>query len=141
MILVVGGTGKLGSRVVTVLRAGGRDVRCLVRPGTDESALARQGADVVRGDLTEPASLPQACKGISTVVATATVIARRLAGARRPSIHQVDQLGMAALIDAAEEACVERFVRMRESTLDSACRLSAPNWPPNSGCNGRSCAL
>jgi uncharacterized protein YbjT (DUF2867 family) len=119
VILVVGGTGELGSRVVTLLRGQGRDVRCLVRPGTDESALARQGADVVRGDLTEPASLPQACKGISTVVATATVIARRLAGTRRPSIHQVDQLGMAALIDAAEEAGVERFVYLSYAGVDA----------------------
>jgi len=119
VILVVGGTGELGSRVVTVLRARGPEVRCLVRPGTDESALAWQGADVVRGDLTEPASLPQACKGISTVVATATVIARRLAGARRPSIHQVDQLGMAALIDAAEEAGVERFVYLSYAGVDA----------------------
>ena len=118
MILEVGGTGELGSRVVTLLRAQGRDVRCLVRPGSDASALARLGADVVRGDLTEPGTLPAACEDVDTVVATATVIARRLAGARRPSIHEVDQLGMAALIDA-ERAGVGRFVYLSYAGVEA----------------------
>ena len=51
-----------------------------------------------------------ACEGVDTVVASATVIGRRLAGARRPSIRDVDEIGMAALVGAAERAGVSRFV-------------------------------
>jgi uncharacterized protein YbjT (DUF2867 family) len=110
MILVVGGTGLLGAEVVERLVESGQSVRCLVRPGTADDALRRQGVEVVRGDLTDHASLPAACAGVETVVCTATVIARRLVDAGQPSIRAVDELGTAALIAAAEEAGVRRFV-------------------------------
>ncbi len=110
MILVVGGTGDLGGRVTRLLREQGHDVRCLVRPATDDSSLRALGASVARGDLTDPQSLATACLGVSTVVATATVIARRLGGARRPTIREADENGMASLVAASESAGVERFV-------------------------------
>ena len=43
MILVVGGSGDLGSRIVRRLRDGGREVRCLVRPETDAATLRELG--------------------------------------------------------------------------------------------------
>src|SRR5262245_34825415 len=110
MILVVGGTGDLGGRVVRLLRDRGQDVRCLVRAGSDDAALRALGVEIVRGDLTEPNTLKAACEEVATIVATATVIGRRLAGARQPSIRAVDQDGMASLIAAAEAAGVVRFV-------------------------------
>lgn len=119
MILVVGATGDLGGRVVRRLRDQGHDVRSLVRSASDDSELRALGADVVHGDLTEPGSLAGACEGVTTVVATATVIARRLAGARKPSIREVDEEGMASLIDAAEAAGVERFVYLSFPGVDS----------------------
>jgi uncharacterized protein YbjT (DUF2867 family) len=110
MILVVGATGDLGSRVIRRLRAEGQPVRCLVRTGTDDAGPRGIGAEVVRGDLTAPASLGAACEGINTVIATATAITRRLGGARTSSIREVDGKGMLALVDAAEAAGVHRFV-------------------------------
>src|SRR6478735_2100264 len=119
MILVVGGTGELGGRVVRLLRERGQRVRCLVRPGSDDSKLRRQDVDVVRGDLTDPESLPAACEDADVVVATATAIARRLAGARHPTIREVDEVGMAALVGAAETAGVERFVYVSYAGADA----------------------
>jgi uncharacterized protein YbjT (DUF2867 family) len=119
MILVVGGTGELGGRVVKLLRAQGHDVRCMVRPRSDHSALSGLGASLVSGDLTRPETLQPACEGVTTVVATATVIARRLAGARRPSMREADEEGMAALVSAAESAGVERFVYMSFPGVDA----------------------
>jgi uncharacterized protein YbjT (DUF2867 family) len=111
VILVVGGTGDLGSRVVRRLREEKDEpVRCLVRAGADRSRLSALGVEMVEGDLTAPESLDAACRGVETVVASATVIARRLTGARRPSVKDVDEVGMAALVDAAERAGVGRFV-------------------------------
>ena len=119
MILVVGGTGELGGRVVRLLRERGQRVRCLVRPGSDDSELRRQDVDVVRGDLTDPESLPAACEDADVVVATATAIARRLAGARHPTIREVDEVGMTALVGAAETAGVERFVYVSYAGADA----------------------
>lgn len=120
MILVVGGTGDLGGRVVRLLRDQGNEVRCLVRPGSDDAELRDLGVDVARGDLTEPGTLAGACQGVTTIVATATVIARRLAGAARPTIHEADEVGMAALVDAAESAGVARFVYLSFPGVDAA---------------------
>jgi uncharacterized protein YbjT (DUF2867 family) len=118
MILVVGGTGLLGARVTELLVETGQTVRCLLRPGTAVAGLQELGAEVVRGDLTDHATLPAACSGVETVVTTASVITRRLAGARHPSIRDVDQVGTAALVAAAEAAGVQRFVYLSYAGLD-----------------------
>lgn len=119
MILVVGSTGDLGGRVVRQLRVRGEAVRCLVRPQTDGSDLAALGAQVVRGDLTDPASLVAACSGVETVVCSATAIARRLSGAGGPSIREADEVGVTALVDIAQEAGVERFVYVSYAGADA----------------------
>jgi uncharacterized protein YbjT (DUF2867 family) len=95
-------------------------VRCLLRPATDPAPLRQLGAEVVGGDLTDPTSLPAACEGAETVVASATAIARVLAGAKHPSIHQADEVGMASLVAAAEAAGVQRFVYLSYAGADSA---------------------
>jgi len=110
----------LGSRIVKRLRDGGQEVRCLVRPETDATPLREWGVEVVRGDLADPTSLPASCEGAETVVASATAIARVLAGAKHPSIHEADEVGMASLVEAAEGAGVERFVYVSYAGTDSA---------------------
>ncbi|KRF16876.1 hypothetical protein ASH02_02110 [Nocardioides sp. Soil796] len=72
------------------------------------------------GDLTDPESLAAACQGVTAVVATATMIARRLAGATRPTIHEADEQGMASLIAAAESAGVRRFVYLSFPGVEKA---------------------
>lgn len=119
MILVVGGSGDLGGRIVRRLRDGGHEVRCLVRPDTDAAPLRGSGAEVARGDLTDPTSLPDACEGADTVVASATAIARVLAGARHPSILEADEVGMALLVEVAEAAGVGNFVYLSYAGADS----------------------
>lgn len=110
MILVAGGTGELGGRVVRLLRAKGQDVRCLVRWQTDDTALRATGSEIVHGDLTNPSSLDAACRGTDTVITTASAVVRRLEGLSTATIRQVDEDGVAALVRAAESAGVQRFV-------------------------------
>ncbi|MDH2444903.1 NAD(P)H-binding protein [Amnibacterium sp. CER49] len=126
MILVVGGTGDLGGRVVQRLRAEARQVRCLLRSGSDDTGLRALGAQVVRGDLTERATLAAACEGIDTVIATATAITRRLTGRSSATVRAVDEEGMLALVDAAEEAGVARFVYVSFAGAGTGGGVSTP---------------
>ncbi|KGN40704.1 SDR family oxidoreductase [Knoellia aerolata] len=120
MILVVGATGDLGHRIADRLRSDGQPVRCLVRAGSDASTLRASGAEIVTGDLTDRASLQAACRGVDTVVASATAIGRRLEGAKGPTIREVDEVGMRHLVDAAEDANVRRFVYVSYAGLDDS---------------------
>ena len=65
-ILVIGGTGTVGSLVVQGLLNRGEKVRVLTRSPEKSKALP-QGAQGVVGDLKDPSSLPQTMEGIERV--------------------------------------------------------------------------
>ena len=100
-ILVAGGTGNLGGRVITALLRRGVTVRAVVRAEIDPAKvdeLVRHGVDVRRVDMTDVAALTQACEGVSCVVSA-------LAG-----LHDVIVDGQAVLLAAAVAAGVPRFI-------------------------------
>ncbi len=51
--LVVGATGYLGGKVVDHLLTGNKQVRALIRPGTEATMLKTKEVAVARGDLTD----------------------------------------------------------------------------------------
>ena len=65
VILVTGATGQQGGAVARELLAAGHKVRAMTRNPDSEAAkaLADLGAEVVRGDLNDTASLERALKG------------------------------------------------------------------------------
>ena len=109
-VLVCGATGALGSMIAARLAGRGAPIRALVRPTSEDVAIRKLGAEVVRGDLRRPGTLPPAVEGIRTVVSSANSLARTLAGEHGLRVRDVDLDGYASLIDAAEAAGVERFV-------------------------------
>ncbi|NEK57013.1 NAD(P)H-binding protein [Geodermatophilus sabuli] len=126
-LLLCGGTGVLGGRIATLLAGRGVRVRVMVRAGSDESALRALGAEIVTGDLTDPASLDRAVTDAGTVVSTANAIGRLLAGrARGLTLDAVDRVGNLALVRAAETAGVERFVFVSMSGLSAAMVARSP---------------
>ena len=113
-ILVVGGTGFLGSQVVTELRSRGKRVRALVRPASDAKALEQAGVEIARGDMMDPASLLQAMDGADAVVSTAAGYTRHSKG----DTDVIDTTGNRNLADAASRAGVRRFVLTSILTCD-----------------------
>jgi uncharacterized protein YbjT (DUF2867 family) len=110
MILVVGATGLLGTRVCERLRAAGQSVRALVRRTSNSdkvNALRSFGCELVTGDLKDPPQIQAACQGISALISTASSTLSRQAG---DSIESVDLQGQLALANAARSASVKRFV-------------------------------
>lgn len=109
MILVTGGTGFVGPKVVHALRAEGRDVRTLVRePGSRPAKqLDAWGCEVVGGDMTDAESLNRAVAGCEAVV---HLVAIPTGSAE--AFERVMARGTRDLIDAAGRAGVTRFVLM-----------------------------
>lgn len=127
MILVVGATGLLGGRIAQNLVAAGQQVRILVREDSPSTELAKQGratdaqtliqagASPITGDLKDRASLARACRGVQTVLTTASATLRDF------DLEGVDLNGSKSLIDAARAEGVEHFVytSANGSSLDS----------------------
>ncbi len=106
MILIVGASGRLGSVVAELLLAQGKSVRAMARTPLNLAHLQQQGAEVVSGDLRNPASLLSACRGVEQVVA----VAHALVGKGDNNPQTVDDVGNRHLIDAAKAAGVKHFI-------------------------------
>ena len=106
MILVVGATGQLGSVITRRLLEQGREVRILVREGSEYRALEAAGARAVVGDLKNRASLDAATRGVDTVLTTANSAVRSGAD----NVQTVEIEGNRNLIDAAAAASVKHFI-------------------------------
>lgn len=108
MILVAGASGELGRAICRQLVERGGTVYGMVRESSAPAAVAEleaMGVTLVRADLASPESLREACSGCDSVVSGMTAMGR--AG---ESIEKVDRDGQLALVAAAAEEGVERFV-------------------------------
>jgi NADH dehydrogenase len=110
MILVTGGSGFAGSRIVARLVTEGERPRALVR---DEAAARRrlptEGVEIAVGDTTRPDTLTPAVEGVDTIIHTGFITAERKQG---PGVDyrasNVD--GTSNLVAAARRAGVRRVV-------------------------------
>jgi len=106
-VLVTGGTGFVGPKVVRVLREQGHEVRALVRQPDRAAQLAGWGAELVTGDVTDPASLRAAAVGCTHVAHLVAILK-----GSESDIRRVMTQGTADLLAAAKDAGVQRFVLM-----------------------------
>jgi NADH dehydrogenase len=103
-VLVTGGTGFIGPKVVRALREAGHDVRALVR---DPARGAVLGCELAEGDMTDPASLRRAVDGCAAVIHLVSIIT-----GRPGDFERVMTEGTEELTRAAAAAGVRRFVLM-----------------------------
>lgn len=110
MLLVAGATGLLGREICRRLSERKEAVRGLVRASSDPAVVAELASldmELARGDLRDRRSLDGACRGVDTVISTATTTRSRQPG---DSIEATDQQGQLDLVDAARGAGVKRFI-------------------------------
>ncbi|EFO80148.1 putative NADH-ubiquinone oxidoreductase [Oscillochloris trichoides DG-6] len=108
MIFIVGGTGTLGQTLVRMLREQGKPVRVLVRPGSVAKAepLRALGAELIGGDMRDPASLEVGCRGAKVVISATSAGADRREESRRMAEFQ----GPINLLEAAKAAGVQHYI-------------------------------
>jgi uncharacterized protein YbjT (DUF2867 family) len=124
-ILVTGARGHVGGAVLTELLAAGEEVRASSRD--PQPGQLPDGVEVVRADLTEPASLPDALAGVRKVflyahpeAVTDFVVAARAAG-----VEHVVLLSSSSVLrpDATENPIAKRHV-----DVERALETSGLDW-------------
>jgi uncharacterized protein YbjT (DUF2867 family) len=123
VILVTGGTGFIGPKVVHALRAEERDVRCLVRKANKARTLKTWGCELVEGDVTDADSLRAAVDGCDAVVHLVSIIA-----GSRADFRGVMTEGTQSLVTAAAAAGVRRFVLMSALGVSEQTRTLVPYY-------------
>ncbi len=121
MILVTGGTGFVGPKVVRALRDRGYDVRCLVRDRRRGANAAALGAELVEGDVADAASLRIAAQGCNVVVHLVAI-----PEGSREQFDRVMKQGTRNVVAAAKEVGARRFVHMSALGVGEKTRYLTP---------------
>jgi NADH dehydrogenase len=106
-ILVTGGAGFVGPKIVHALRARDHAVRALVRDRGRARTLESWGCELVEGDVTDPESLRSATQGVECVVHLVAIIK-----GSPEKFERVMAQGTRDLLAAAEAGGARRFVLM-----------------------------
>lgn len=119
-LLIIGGTGTLGSQVVRQALDAGYEVRCLVRNLRKAKFLREWGADLIKADITKPETLTGAFEGIKIVID---------ASAARPGDplppEMVDLTGKRNLIKTAKVANIKQYISF--SIINNEKHLTIPS--------------
>jgi nucleoside-diphosphate-sugar epimerase len=130
-VLVTGGAGYIGALAVEELLSRGRSVRVLDNLLHDQRDLAAgleaTGAELVLGDVRDPAARARALRGVDAVVHLAAIVGDP-ACSRDPELsREVNVEASRALVVEARAAGVERFVFA--STCSNYGRMADPTVP------------
>jgi nucleoside-diphosphate-sugar epimerase len=106
-ILVTGAGGFIGRHLLRRLESEGHDLTALLLPGESADGLA--AARVLRGDITDPASLEGPVTGRDAVVHLAAAVGY---GQTRERCRRINRDGTANVASAAARAGARRFVHL-----------------------------
>jgi uncharacterized protein YbjT (DUF2867 family) len=104
LILVTGGTGYIGGRLLKALEAGRRPVRCLARRPDFLQARVGPGTEVVAGDCLDRSTLRSAMAGVHT----AYYLVHSMGSAGK--FEEQDRIAAQNFAEAARESGVQRII-------------------------------
>jgi dihydroflavonol-4-reductase len=123
--LVTGAAGFLGSHIARQLVARGENVRVMLRPSSQNRAIADLPLEYVTGDLRDPASLDRAMKSIQRVFHAAADY--RLWARHSQDIYDSNVGGTKNILAAAKRAGVEQFIYTSTVATIAVDRPAQPN--------------
>ncbi|QDV50512.1 NAD-dependent epimerase/dehydratase family protein [Gimesia fumaroli] len=109
-LLVTGGTGLVGSRVIQRALESGIPTKAMVRSPAEAEFLAEQGAELIEADLTDYKTLKEVLRGVTIVVHTAAKV-----GDWGPvdEYRKTNVGGLESLLTALEEQClIKHFIHI-----------------------------
>lgn len=115
MILVTGGTGVMGMRLIEKLLATGNQVRVLALPGdTAVDKMKDHSIDIRFGDITNINSIENICENVETIYHLAAIILSPL----HPDLFwKINYQGTKNLIQAAEQSGVHHFIYVSSASV------------------------
>lgn len=118
--LITGTPGWLGTKLAKILVNEGKGARCLVHPDVKENSLSSLGVEIVRGDITNPATLKDICKNVSVIFHCAGIIHPK----RVKQFYEINTTGTHNLLKEAIKNKVEKFIY-----VSSNAAAIADNYP------------
>ncbi|MFC4910170.1 NAD-dependent epimerase/dehydratase family protein [Actinomadura gamaensis] len=128
-ILVTGGSGFIGSRVVAELLTAGHEVRVLDRRLPDASGRARPpwtDVDFRHADVADGSAVASALSGVDLVCHQAAMVGRGQEILDAPAFAHSNDLGTGVLVAAMTRTGPERLVLASSVVLYGDCRYSCP---------------
>ena len=117
-VLVTGGSGYVGGRLIPVLEQQGVKLRCLARNPEKLRPRVKATTEIVRGDVLDRPSLDQALQGVQT----AYYLVHLMSGSK--DFEREDRQAAANFAEAARKAGVERIIYLGGLGDDSLPGLS-----------------
>jgi nucleoside-diphosphate-sugar epimerase len=132
MILVTGAAGFIGGHAIQELRRQGRPARALVRAEGQAAPLRDLGAEVVVGDIRDPATVREAVRGALSVLHCAAAVGHHYT---KDEIYAINLDGARNVLEALRETGSGRFVlvssinvlgsrNLDNANEDADCRLA-----------------
>lgn len=109
-ILVIGASGFVGGRTAKALLAGGSAVRCLARDPARVQDLAALGCEVVKGDVSDLASVRSALEGVKAVYVSIHTLSPQPGSAPDQRFMAVERDGLQNIVTACKAQGTRRLI-------------------------------